>query len=378
MPNDPRAPDQGASFCNVTTPVLDLSAYLEERGRCADSELSPGVRSNCEAAWVAMRDVGLICVFNPQVNQGAVDAQQLMLERYFDRPIWMRYPDEPDDGNHQVGWTPPYTEMPLSNAAWRAGLTPENAAKPLVGKDPKERWMHPVGPRPEVAPEFQHLNRPPVMPRHFREWLEVMNGAGQVMLDNTWLLLEVLALGRGLPRDTFTSMFHLGTHLLAPTGSNLSVYRQPGTVLFGAHDDLGGLTGHFQANVPGCLRAWTRTGRRFVVRVPRRHTLHQVAQEMEWVTGGELHCGMHEGVVPEDSVDPGMEAEIQRLRLAAHAAGHDLWRVTTTLFGHIRSDCPIYPLEPFATPEAVERFPRMLAGEHLARGIQLIGLSSPN
>jgi hypothetical protein len=165
---------------------------------------------------------------------------------------------------------------------------------------------------------------------------------------------------------------------LAPTGSNLSVYRRPGTVLFGAHTDLGGLSGHSQANLPGCLRGWTRHGRRFIVRVPRRHTLHQVAQELEWVTGGELYAGFHEGVVPEENVDPGSESRINELRQQAHAAGHDLWRVTTTLFGHMRSECEIYPLEPFANPEAIERFPRMLAGEHLAEGIRKIGLSVPH
>lgn len=361
----------------VQTPTVDFTAYLAVRYTHADHELPEHVLAQCREAWEA-RHVGLIGGYDPRTQPDVLEAQQLLMARYFDRPAWLKWQDEPDDGNHQVGVTPPYTEFALPYMEWHAGLTPGNEPEPVAYNDPKWRWMHPIGPRPsleEQAP-YAHLNRSPVVPSGFgpNEWLGTLNAAGEMLLDSTFVLLEMLAIGGGLPRDSFTEICTLGTHLLAPTGSNLSEYVQRGTVLAAAHDDLGFITGHFRANVPGCLRAWTRKGQRFTVRIPRGFNLWQFAQEFESVTGGEVHAGMHEVIVPTDPEDL---AVLARLRAQAHTDGRDLWRDTTTLFCHARSKAPVGPRWHFRTPEACTKYPDMDGGAHLDRGIRLIGLSKP-
>lgn len=361
----------------VQTPVVNFTDYLLARETHADHELPETVLAQCHAAWEA-REIGVIAGRDPRTNPAVVDCQQKLLARYFDRPAWMKWADEPDDGNHQVGVTPPYTEFALPYTEWRKGLTPDNLPQPVVYHDPKWRWMHPVGPRPPLAEQapYAHLNRDPVVPQGFEpdEWLDTLNAAGEMLLDSTFVLLEMLALGAGLPRDSFTEICTLGTHLLAPTGSNLSEYVQPGTVLAGAHDDLGFITGHLRANVPGCLRAWTRQGKRFTVRVPRGYNLWQFAQQFESVTGGEVHAGMHEVVVPTDPEDL---AVLARLRAEAHAQRRDLWRDTTTVFCHARSKAPVGPQWHFRTPQTCGKYPDMDGGAHLDRGIRLIGLCIP-
>lgn len=369
MPND----DHNSG--SVQTPTVDFTLYLLERNRSADHELPEAVLAQCRQAWEA-RNIGLIAARDPRTDHALADRQQALMASYFDRPAWLKWADEPDDGNHQVGVTPPYTEFALPYAEWRASLTPGNEPGEVVYKDPKWRWMHPVGPRPpleEQAP-YAHLNRAPVVPSGFDadEWLGTLNAAGEMLLDSTFVLLEMLALGAGLPRDSFTQICTLGTHLLAPTGSNLSEYVQPGTVLAAAHDDLGFITGHLRANVPGCLRAWDRQGRRFTVRVPRSFNLWQFAQEFESVTGGEVLAGMHEVIVPTDRDDL---AVLAKLRAQAHAQGRDLWRDTTTVFCHACSKAPVGPQWHFRNPVACAKYPDMDGGAHLDRGIRLIGLS---
>lgn len=50
-------------------------------------------------------------------------------------------------------------------------------------------------------------------------------------------LSEMLAIGFGLPRDTFTQLTACGPHLLAPTGSDMEKYGKVGTVLAGKIGD---------------------------------------------------------------------------------------------------------------------------------------------
>ena len=140
-------------------------------------------------------------------------------------------------------------------------------------------------------------------------------------------------------------------------------------VMAEVHDDLGFITGHFQPNVPGCLNAWTREGKKFRVVVPKGYMLYQAAQEMQHTTGGVVLAGMHEVVVGEGLED---------LRKQAHAGGHDLWRVTTTVFFHAASENSVGPRAHFRTSEALAIYPDMTGGEHLDAGIRKIGLSQPH
>ena len=56
---------------------------------------------------------------------------------------------------------------------------------------------------------------------------------------------EMLAVGCGLPEDSFSKLLDYGPHLLASTGSDIGTYNKVGTVLAGFHYDLNFLTRMF-------------------------------------------------------------------------------------------------------------------------------------
>lgn len=60
-----------------------------------------------------------------------------------------------------------------------------------------------------------------------------MNSWGTRMHDAVTDISQMLAVGLGLPKNTFSEMAKYGPHLLAPTGSDLKEYGAIDTVLAG-------------------------------------------------------------------------------------------------------------------------------------------------
>ena len=54
--------------------------------------------------------------------------------------------------------------------------------------------------------------------------------------------------------------------------------------------------------------------------------------------------------------------------------GESLWRVSSTLFGHIQSDQMLEPLAPFDTPKAREVYPKIYTGELVSKTLKAISL----
>ena len=63
------------------------------------------------------------------------------------------------------------------------------------------------------------------------------------------------------------------------------------------------------------------------------------------MTGGYITCGYHE-VIYTDKVKQLKEKAIKENRIP--------WRVSSTLFSHLRLDVEMKPIGKFATPEAVK------------------------
>ena len=59
---------------------------------------------------------------------------------------------------------------------------------------------------------------------------------------------------------------------------------------------------------------------------------------------------------------------------AREAEGKSLWRVSSTLFGHIQSDQILEPLPPFDTAAAKKAYPSMYTGEQVAAELANINL----
>jgi isopenicillin N synthase-like dioxygenase len=117
------------------------------------------------------------------------------------------------------------------------------------------------------------------------------------MVDCTLIAAEMAAIGMGLPADTFASKMHQGSHLLAPTASDLIKY-DVGTAFAGFHYDLNFITIHGKSKYPG-LFLWTREMKKQPVKVPQGCLLLQAGIMFEQITGGYVHAGYHEVMYTE-------------------------------------------------------------------------------
>jgi hypothetical protein len=92
----------------------------------------------------------------------------------------------------------------------------------------------------------------------------------------------------------------------------------------------------------------------------------QAGKQFEWLTGGHVRAGMHE-VIYSDACAEAVEA--------ARARGQSsLWRVSSTLFGHIASDVPLQPLGRFAHAPDAHGYPTTLCGDYVQSELEAINL----
>ena len=76
-------------------------------------------------------------------------------------------------------------------------------------------------------------------------------------------------------------------------GVDLERYGAAGTCYAGYHYDLNFLTIHGKSRFPG-LAVWLQDGRRMPVSIPDGCLLIQAGKQIEWLTNGFIHGGMHE------------------------------------------------------------------------------------
>jgi hypothetical protein len=129
------------------------------------------------------------------------------------------------------------------------------------------------------------------------------------------------------------------------------------------------------------------------VAVPDGCLLVQAGKQMEWLTGGailgaflldtftfSIRCiyqlispicqhhiaGYHEVVVTSKTLEAVELAKKEQ---------RSCWRVSSTLFHHIASDQVLRPLGPYATPEALKKYPPIDCGAYVAKELALISLT---
>lgn len=344
----------------IHVPLIDVERYRTIGSDAVD---------DCQHVANALEHLGVVNIRDARLPDSLNRRFQELMLRYFRQTEEVKRLDELK--NHQGGWTPAFTERPKRRDERLREIAVGHRPYPIVGpdgavrKDPKERFFTRIGPMP-IGTRYPDMNPAAVVPQgiDFDEWTAVAIAWGEGMLQTILTVSEMAAIGFGLPPDTFTRRMDRAPHLLAPTGSDLVRFGDPATVLAGVHDDLNFLSGHARSNYPG-LFAWTRDCRRFPVRVPEGCLLMQAGQQFEHLTGGRVLSGLHEVVVTE---------EAWRCATIDQQCGPTPWRVSTTLFGHITSDEALEVLPPFITDHAVERYPRMDAGEQVLREIRAIEL----
>jgi isopenicillin N synthase-like dioxygenase len=329
----------------ASIPVIDLNIFFNK-------EVDPSkYAAECQKVADAFHQYGVLCVRDPRVSEADNDRFLTQMERYFEQSDGVS--DARPEFHYQVGVTGEQIEKPRDHSHVISSLSGENkpwsAANPIF--DPKWRFFWRIGPQPEKT-EFPQMNMDPVIPRGFPQWGAVMDMWGDKMLNALYVLAEMTAVGFHMPKATFTEKMQNGPHLLAPTGSNFNKYDKEGTVLAGFHYDLNFMTIHGKSRFPG-LYVWTREGVKTPVAVPDGCLLVQAGKQLEILTGGYVMAGFHEVVI---------NGNTRKVIETKKAKGESLWRVSSTLFGHIQSDQVLEPLPPFNSAEAKKKYAPVKTG----------------
>ncbi|KAJ6648473.1 hypothetical protein Bhyg_03703, partial [Pseudolycoriella hygida] len=324
-------------------PIIDVQEYMSN---------PKGAKDQCRKVVESLHQHGILIVKDVRASEEDNATFLNMMERYFEQSDFKT--DARPDLNFQVGVTPELKERPRNHCERIANLEANHQPVTLCPPelDKKSRFYWRIGERPENT-KFKELNAEPVIPKGFPEWSNVMNTWGYKMLATLHEIASMVAEGFGLEKDTFLKMMNFGPHLLAPTGSNFNQHGKLNTVLAGYHYDLDFLTIHGKCRFPG-LYIWLKDGRKMLVRVPDGCLLVQAGKQMEYLTGGYILAGFHEVVVSQETLQA-----IEKRR----SRNESLWRVSSTLFGHIATDLVLEPLETFRTPKSNEMYPAILAGD---------------
>jgi len=343
-------------------PVIDLSHYLHKADKDADKHVW---EADCKKIADLLHHYGFLIVKDPRVAENHNETFIDMMEKYYGQEEEAKSSDVHKEVFYQVGITPTRTERARDHCE-RIKKLPENE-KPITECPPdldnKLRFFWRMGERPPKT-EFKQLNAAPVIPKSFPEWEKVMNNWGSLMITTVGTVAEMAAVGFGMAPETFTKLMKYGPHLLAPTGSDFNRFGKLHTVLASYHYDLNFMTIHGKSRFPG-LSVWTRDGKKLAVKVPNNCLLLQAGKQFEWLTGGHVLAGFHEVVVTEKTLEA-IEA--------AKKAHKSLWRVSSTLFGHIASDNTLEPLGKFATEDAKKHYPATKAGTQVQQELDAIKL----
>ncbi|RKO88752.1 hypothetical protein BDK51DRAFT_15361 [Blyttiomyces helicus] len=214
----------------LSLPIVDLEPFLKD-------PTSDESRVECEKAAAAIKTYSALAVRDPRVSEAHNALFLDTIEDYFAQPLEAKLKDVRPEVGYQIGATPENTEVPRcgrdDDCKERVDkMSAENKPLDFNHADPKWRFFWRIGEAPKET-KFERLNAAPVVPEAFPQWEEVMNGWGGKMHTAVMCLAEMLAIGFGLPQDTFVRMAQYGPHLLAPTGSDLEKYGKVGTVLAG-------------------------------------------------------------------------------------------------------------------------------------------------
>ncbi|CAI2373022.1 unnamed protein product [Moneuplotes crassus] len=311
-------------------PVINVAAFLDN---------TEEKEEECKKVLQSLKDYGILIMKDPRIDEKDNEEYIDLLENYFLSRGEMFYNNEElkearPDIHYQVGVTPENIEKARNHCKRFEDY--EGPNKPLSEcppeHDAKWRYFWHIGERPEDKKQLYEN----IVPGDISDWEPKMNKWGNMMIDACTAAAEMLAVGLGIDQDTFSSKMKLGPHLLAPTGSDLTK-NDKGTVFAGVHYDLNFLTIHGKSRYPG-LFIWLKDGTKMSVKVPDGCLLIQSGIQIEWLTGGFIKAGFHE-VVYTDATKERVQKKIEE------HPDTPVWRVSSTLFSHIRHDVSLAPLE---------------------------------
>ncbi|KAJ9110485.1 hypothetical protein QFC19_001611 [Naganishia cerealis] len=254
--------------------VADLNVYLQ------DPKSEAGL-AECRKVAESLILTGALIVKDSRADASCNDRFLDLLENYFAQDKATLEKDLRPELGYQV--VRDSQADPKSRFFWR--MTEEREKTGIKAMD-----MHEA---PNVVPEaFAGV------------WQERMEDWGGRMKQAVQGVAEMLSVGLGLPSSTIYDASRYGSHLLAPTATDLNKYGHLNSIFAGFHSDLNFLTIHGKSRVsadtpmlrqllindasryPG-LHIWARnTGKKMPVKVPDGCLLVQAGKQLEWFSGG--------------------------------------------------------------------------------------------
>lgn len=341
-------------------PTIDLAKLMLKR---ADGAFTDEGIEECKKVMHCLSTYGILIVRDPRVTERDNEAFLDMMESYFEQDSEVKLNDAFPEHHYQVGVTPEKTELPKKHCSDTSTLSELNRPVTLCPpeKDVKWRFFWRIGKRPENT-NFENLNADPVVPEAFKErWSLVMDKWGNDLLQSVLDITEAISYGLSLPQDYLRNKMEYGPHLLAPTGTDLDKYGAKDTVMAGYHADLNFITCHGKSRYPG-LCVWLRDGTKIEVSIPDGCLLMQCGKQLEYLTGGFCMAGYHEVVVSDST---------RRVIEKRKKDDKSLWRVSSTLFSHLRSDDWLEPLPQYRNVA----YPRIQVGNQVQKELKEIQLS---
>ena len=341
-------------------PVVDLNSYLSKSSKSKEA---------CDQVADSLLKSGILVVKDPRANFADNDNFLNLFEKYFASRSEMKNKNQPIEecfpkNGYKTGVTPDYIEKPRENTDFRNSLAPE--FKPLTAlppeKDPKWRYLWRIGEKEANAK--QSLMEPErVSPKDFPEFTKVVDKWGNSLLQAVHTVSQMLEVGLTIPQGSFYNLLKNGNTVIGPTGSDLARYKKD-TVFAGMHYDISFLTIHGKSRFPG-LYIWLRNGEKMRVVVPDGCFLLQAGRELEYLTGGYIKAGFHE-VVYDDLTEKAAEKARKEKR--------SLWRVSSTMFSHIRSEAVLEPLQKYSTEVSRKLYPKTTGEEYTIKEFSYINL----
>mmetsp|Transcript_317 Transcript_317/g.472 ORF Transcript_317/g.472 Transcript_317/m.472 type:complete len:171 (+) Transcript_317:723-1235(+) len=148
-----------------------------------------------------------------------------------------------------------------------------------------------------------------------------------------------------------------------------------GTAFAGFHYDLNFITIHGKSRYPG-LFLWTRDWKKMACKIPEGCLLMQAGIMFEWITGGYILAGFHEVVYTENT----KRVRDQNIQTSQEQGIHkSTWRISSTLFSHLRYDVDISPLPELAhlynVDEVRAKYRPMTAHDKLIEELRAVNLA---
>ncbi|KAF8225108.1 Clavaminate synthase-like protein [Tricholoma matsutake] len=333
-------------MASMELPLIDLDLFL------SNPPDSQEVIHECKKAADALITYGALVLRDSRVSEEDNSRFLDLLEDYFNQPLSDLQKDERPDLSYQVGVTLENTEKPkcaVDEPCLRIIERLDPSERPLDisahSPDPKCRFFWKMSENPPYETQFPVLNAPNVVPQaeSLRDrWPPIMQQWGTSMKNAVANLAEMIAIGLGLPLETFRDAGKYGPHILAPTASDLGKYGRKDTILAGFHSDLNFLTIHGRSRYPG-LHIWARnTGKRIPVKIPEgNYLLVQAGKQLEHLSGGLIKAGFHEVVVNEKTLTVIEERKVEN-------SDRPLIRISSTFFWHLSSDYDLVPIPSLA------------------------------